>query len=350
MFVELFGPLVGLPAEWRGQGASDDEIALRAFGFDHVSVHTIAVHTGYWPETAEVVVSDDDVTRVFRDGMGRTMRLPKRAATIALPMDFPVKTPADWEKIRSRYEFSADRFATGWAEQARAAQASGSLVRACIVGGYDEVRQLMGDEEACAGFLTQPELIGEMIDTFRVLNRELLSRISAEVQIDQLSVHEDFAGNNGPLIGPNVMETFICPYYADAWDCVRHTAGIFGLDSDGNINPIIDQIVAAGVNELHPMEPAAGMDIVAMRERYGTAVRFKGGIDKYVVTRSREAIDQELSYKLQPMMQTGGIAFGLDHRVPNGTPIHLYRYYVSRARELLGLDPDLEFGWGRMAF
>ena len=33
MFCELFGPLVGLDAEWRAQGASEDEISLRAFGW-----------------------------------------------------------------------------------------------------------------------------------------------------------------------------------------------------------------------------------------------------------------------------------------------------------------------------
>ena len=36
MFCELFGPLVGLDAEWRAQGASEDEISLRAFGWDSV--------------------------------------------------------------------------------------------------------------------------------------------------------------------------------------------------------------------------------------------------------------------------------------------------------------------------
>ncbi len=53
---------------------------------------------------------------------------------------------------------------------------------------------------------------------------------------------------------------------------------------------------------------------------------------------------------MQPLMREGGVVFGLDHRIPNGTPLDLYRYYVRRGRELLGLEPNPQPSWGRMAF
>jgi len=36
------------------------------------------------------------------------------------------------------------------------------------------------------------------------------------------------------------------------------------------------------------------------------------------------------------MIATGGCVFGLDHRIPNGTPLAAYRHYVKRMWELLG--------------
>ena len=51
-------------------------------------------------------------------------------------------------------------------------------------------------------------------------------------------------------------------------------------------------------------------------------------------------------------MMEGGVVFGLDHRIPNGTPLENYIYYVDCAREILGM-PDFrisEPSWGRMAF
>lgn len=78
---------------------------------------------------------------------------------------------------------------------------------------------------------------------------------------------------------------------------------------------------------------------------------YKGGIEKHALRHGREAIDAEPAYKLQPdIIKGGGIVFGLDHRIPNGVSIEDYRYYVRRARELMGLDPNPTPGWERMAF
>lgn len=46
MFVELFGPLIGLEDEWRAQGASEDEINLTAFDFDYVDIAQCGGNTG----------------------------------------------------------------------------------------------------------------------------------------------------------------------------------------------------------------------------------------------------------------------------------------------------------------
>ena len=126
---------------------------------------------------------------------------------------------------------------------------------------------------------------------------------------------------------------------------------MFSQDSDGNMEPVMDAFIEAGVNVFYPCEPASGMDIVALRQKYGKTVAFKGGLDKHVLRRSKEEIRRELEYKMQPCMREG-MVFALDHRIPNGTPLENYRYYVRTAREILGLEPlaTAEPGWERTAF
>ena len=46
MFCELFGPLVGLEAEWRAQGATPQELDLSAFGWDSVRYADAGGQTG----------------------------------------------------------------------------------------------------------------------------------------------------------------------------------------------------------------------------------------------------------------------------------------------------------------
>jgi len=78
-----------------------------------------------------------------------------------------------------------------------------------------------------------------------------------------------------------------------------------------------------------------GMDIVQIRSRYGPKLALMGGIDKHVLRRGRDEIVAELEYKIPPMVRTGGCVLALDHRVPNGTPLAGYRFYVQKAWEIM---------------
>ncbi|MEG1408118.1 MAG: uroporphyrinogen decarboxylase family protein, partial [Ruthenibacterium sp.] len=127
-------------------------------------------------------------------------------------------------------------------------------------------------------------------------------------------------------------------------------ASIFSQDSDGNMNPVIDSMLDCGVTCFYPCEPAAGMDIVKLRQKYGARVCFKGGIDKFALTKDFETIRKELAYKMSAPMLGGGTIFAIDHRIPNGVSLENYKYYVNTGREMLGLPPVCNLGWERMAF
>jgi uroporphyrinogen-III decarboxylase len=194
----------------------------------------------------------------------------------------------------------------------------------------------MGDAEVCMAYYTQPELINDILQTIGDTAYRVLDRVSAAVQVDQLKVHEDMAGRAGPLIGPRQMRQFVGPYYRRIWDLVQgRGTRRFWIDSDGDITAILPQLVEAGINVIVPVEPVGGMDIVKLREQYGTQLAFIGGLDKHVVRRSHDEIVAELEYRIPPMVRSGACMLGLDHRIPNGTPIEGYRFYHAKAWEIL---------------
>ena len=353
IFVELFGPLVGLEDEWRAQGASPEEIDLTAFDFDYVRRHTPKVAVGLHGGPAGRVIEETEEHVIRLDAYGRHTRLVKGVATAALPMDYPVGDMDAWRRFRPRYEFSEERFEPGWEAEARGARQEGALVVARIPGGFDEPRQLLGDEALCIAYYEQPEMIHDMLAVMGDTAFRVLERVTRRVEVDVLSIHEDLAGKSGPLAGPVQVREFIKPYYRKVWDMLQERGTrLCQQDSDGDVGPVLDAFMDAGVNCSLPMEPAAGMDIVQVRKTYGERLAVMGGIDKHVLRRSQREIIDELEYKLQPMMRQGGTVFGLDHRIPNGTPIENYRFYVRAAREMLGLpadDPGRR-GWARMAF
>lgn len=351
MLCELFGPLVGLPEEWRKQGAAEDEINMVGFDWDYVPIVDCGGNCGPFGTPKPVIIEETDEYRIERDHLGRTSKLCKGTATISLPLDFPVKTMDDWLKLKQYYIYSDARIDENAVRKARALQKEGHLVRAHIPGGWDEVRELMGEERACVFYYTQPELMHDVMDTLQETSVKVLERVTERLTVDELCVHEDMAGKSGPIIGPRQINEFIAPYYRACWDVASERGTcLFNQDSDGDMGPVIDTFLDCGVNVMHPFEPAAGMDTVAVRRKYGTRLAVLGGIDKYVLQKTKDDIDRELEYKMQPVMQEGGTVFALDHRIPNGTPIENYRYYVVRAREMLGVPPlDItRRGWARM--
>lgn len=353
MFSELFGPLVGLEAEWRAQGASQEEIDMVAWDWDYVRRVDCGANTGPCGAPEEMVIEETSEYILTRDGLGRICKLCKGVATCSLPLDFPVKRMEDWLRLKPLFIFKEERIDWGLVEQARRARADGALVVGNIQGGFDTARALMGEEIACTAYYEQPEMMKDVLDTLRDTALKVYERVTEKVIVDVLSIHEDLAGKSGPLVGPRQVREFIGPYYRAVWDLVSSRGTrLFHQDSDGNIGAVLELFAEAGVNVFLPMEPAAGMDVVATRQKFGQRIAFLGGIDKHVLRQDRAAIRRELEYKMQPLMRQGGIVFGLDHRITNGTPLANYRYYAETGRAILGLPPlnPGHKGWGRMAF
>ena len=336
MLTDMFGLLVGLDKEWANQGATQQEIDRTAFGFDTVKITGCPLNcfaiTGIKPE----ILEDNATYTISIDHYGRKTKLVKQSATIPLPLEYPVKTFDDWLKIKHWYEFDESRINHDALQHTAKLRQEGYLVNAWIPGAFDEPRQLLGEEGLCLACHEQPELISDMLQTITTTCLKVFERVVDIVTIDQLDTHDDMAGKSGPLFGPVQVEKFMKPYYRKVWDFLSQAgASIFANDSDGNMNPIIENLLECGINFMYPYEPGSDMDIVEVRKKYGSRLALKGGIDKYVLMKNKEDIKRELTYKICDTTKHGGTIFALDHRVPGGVPIENYRYYVSLARELM---------------
>ncbi len=84
-----------------------------------------------------VVIEENDEHLIEKDFLGRTTKLCKQTATIPLPMDFPVKVPEDWERIKHFFLFDETRIDETGITKAIALQKQGHMTRVFIPGGWD---------------------------------------------------------------------------------------------------------------------------------------------------------------------------------------------------------------------
>ena len=94
----------------------------------------------------------------------------------------------------------------------------------------------------------------------------------------------------------------------------------------------------SGINYIWPLEVAAGNDAVALRKQYGKDLILGGAVDKRALLKGREAIREEVFYKVPYLLEQGGYFPSVDHLVPPDVTFENYCYYINLMREVAGLE------------
>ena len=339
LYREHLGPFVGLKDEWRAQGATEAELDLSAFRYNEPLFHDCGIFTGYYGSDLSEVVSDNADEIVYRNYMGILHKTIKASSSLGHPLEFPVRGRDDWMRMKRFYEYREGRVPAGMKDRVEQAKSEGYVITASIPGGFDEIRVLLGDEGALMGPYDDPELITDILTTIGDCAVRTIREAGESGSFDQLFIHEDMAGKSGPLWGPAQVNEFMVPYYRRCIEAARNAGAVlFNVDSDGDCNAILSCFVDAGVNMFHPCEPAANMDMVALRKKFCKKLAFEGGIDKYALLRTKADIAAELESRVPYMVETGGCVLGLDHRIPNGVSLENYRYYLAKLEEIIARE------------
>jgi uroporphyrinogen decarboxylase len=253
-----------------------------------------------------------------------------------------VATGADFRALKARYRPSSPgRTPADWARQ----QADLWPVRDHVLvlgrncstlGFYWRAREWMGTENLSYAWYDQPELMHEMMEfvaDFTIATaRPLLER---GVRPDYLFLNEDMSMKNGPLLSPDTYRTFILPHMKRLVAFFK-AAGVpwFVVDTDGNCELLIPQLLEAGVDAIWPLERASDMDPWAIRKKFGRTLRLWGGVDKRELAKDPAAIDRHLR-ALQPLVADGGFFPTVDHLVPPDVSRANFEHYMRRKHQLL---------------
>jgi uroporphyrinogen decarboxylase len=324
-------------ARWRREGLPADVKDVHAhLGVQGLRVRNVTPIAGLRPAFPERQLREDEESRWYTDGYGRTVRDFKHHTSMPEWVDFAVKTPADLQMVLDRHFDVSDldaRFDADWQRRVAAAAADpGSVV--LIDGGcyYWTLRSLAGVEHASYLLCDAPELVDELFERYFTVVMEGLRRTAGRLRIDVLGFGEDVAFKTGTLMSPPMFRQLILPRYRAAVALARELGiGITWLDSDGDMRPLIKDLLSVGIDGLAPCEVAASMDPVALRAAYGPVLKLIGGVDKRLVAQGRAAIDAELA-RLRPVLEAGGFMPAIDHSVSSDISWDNYRYFLDALR------------------
>jgi uroporphyrinogen decarboxylase len=301
------------------------------------------------PAYEPVILEHRDGHYLIRDHMGATVEIADSFDPSYLQQakdfvtrkwhKFPVENREDWLEMKKRYDPEApERFSADFPDQCLKWRSRGTLLTLFINGAFWQLREWCGFENLCIMMVEDPDLVHEMADFWTGFMAEMLKKITSRVELDFVVVAEDMAYKAHAMISPQMTREFILGAY-NAWIPIIKQSGcpIIELDSDGCVNDLIPIWIESGINCNSPVEVAAHCDILEYRRRYGKDISFKQGIDKRIIARGGQELEQHVMGIVPEMFKLGGYIPGCDHGVP---PDISWKNYVEFGRLIAKLS-----GW-----
>jgi uroporphyrinogen decarboxylase len=147
---------------------------------------------------------------------------------------------------------------------------------------YHIVMALFGFEAYLTKMVTHPEVVLAATDRVCTFFYEANERLYAQAGnlIDGFFFGNDFGTQLDLMISPRLFDRFILPWFRRC-TAQGHAHGYqVILHSCGSIYRIIDRLIEAGVNCLHPLQALArNMDAATLARDFKGRIAFMGGID-----------------------------------------------------------------------
>lgn len=352
LFRKEFWLMPGALERWAAEGMPQDVPHAELFGFDEAGSFGLG-HLG-WCEAAfapcfeERPIEDRGDHEIVQDYAGRHVLFFKDRRVGFMPeyVAHPVNDQRSWEEdvkwrlapeAPGRFDYLPEHLAA-----ARAAAARGLLISQGLIGGYMYLRSLIGPLELLYMVHDQPALIHDCMQAWLSLAEAVSARHQEQVTVEEIFFAEDICYNHGSLISPDMMREFLLPYYQqlvagiDSRNLDRSRRVFVQVDTDGFCDPVIPVYRAAtGLDVMSPFEVASGCDVVRTGAEYPDLV-ISGGLDKRVLARSKQEIDEMVERIVPAMRRRGGYIPSIDHGTPEETPYENYLHFRKRMLELGG--------------
>lgn len=143
--------------------------------------------------------------------------------------------------------------------------------------------------------------------------------------LDGFALCSDYCFNVNPFYSPAMFSEFVAPYLKNVIDGYR-SMGYYSIKhTDGNIMPIVDQMVQCGPDALHSLDPQGGIDLAEIKRLYGDKVALCGNVNCGLLQTGTEAeVIADVRRSLREGMNGWGYIFCTSNCAYTGLPLERY--------------------------
>ncbi|MCC7355826.1 MAG: hypothetical protein IT330_18955 [Anaerolineae bacterium] len=122
-----------------------------------------------------------------------------------------------------------------------------------------------------------PDLVQEVLRRYTDFSAAVAEQ-AAKLGFDMFWTSDDIAFRTGTLWSPEMFRQYMLPHVRKVADVIRDVGIPWVYHSDGNLTPILDELLALGIKVLNPIEPLC-MDIRAVKKQYSDRIILSGNVD-----------------------------------------------------------------------
>jgi uroporphyrinogen decarboxylase len=152
--------------------------------------------------------------------------------------------------------------------------------------------------------------------------------------VDLLVLTDDYADNHGPIISPALFREFELPYLKRVIETANNRNVPVMKHSDGNLYPLLNDLIDVGISGLHPIEPGP-MDIADVKKRYGDRIFLGGNVDcKRILPYGSESdVRKDVRRVIDAAGKDGGLVLTSSNSLHSGVKVDNIFTMVDEARK-----------------
>ena len=152
--------------------------------------------------------------------------------------------------------------------------------------------------------------------------------------LDGFALCSDYCFNTGPFLSPAQFGEFITPYLAQLVKGYRDLGFYVIKHTDGNIMPVLDQLVQTNPHALHSLDPQGGVDMAEVKKLVGQKVCLIGNVNCGLVDTGTDAqVIESTRYALRHGMPGGGYIFSTSNCIYTGMRLARYELILDLWRK-----------------
>jgi len=189
---------------------------------------------------------------------------------------------------------------------------------------------VVGTEAFLLATVDEPRLVQEVYNRVGELVVHFFEQASRLPKVGALWLGDDLAYTEGMFYSPARMREWLFPWYRQIAAIAQSRDLPLIFHSDGEVRPIIPDLVEMGFDALHPIEPKA-MDIAEIKRKWGKHLCIIGNIDLcYTLTRGTpREVEAEVKERLRQCGPGGGYCVSSANSIPEYVPVENFRALVE---------------------